>query len=482
MTINTMRTGALYIRVSTDKQEELSPDAQKRLGIEYAKKNGIILPKEYIFMETGISGRKADKRPKFLRMISMAKSKDHPVDVILVWKFSRFARNQEESIVYKSLLKKNNVDVVSISEPIIDGPFGTLIERIIEWMDEYYSIRLSEDVKRGMTEKAMRGGYQTYAPFGYTLVDGELCPNEDQAEIVRGIYDRYLSEGKSFFAIAKDLNAMGVLTIRGNQFERRTVKYIIQNPVYKGYTRWNPEGRIDIREKVGSSEGSIIEKGNHKPIISEADWDRANQKCLSTYTPRHAKPVMKSSHWLIGVLRCSNCNNTLASGGSRGGFQCTSYAKGRCTVSHYVSYPKIEKSVVDALKELSASGNFDYEIIQAKPVTEIKLIEDSLNKIKSKEDRIKAAYMNGIDTMEEYKENKRRIQEERENLEALLRKSEKTEKTEKTKQIMVERLRTVCTVLESGDTNPNKNTAIRSIVQHIVYTKRTEHLDIYLYC
>ena len=88
------RTGALYIRVSTDKQEELSPDAQKRLLLDYAKKNKIVIQPEYIFLENGISGRKADKRPEFQRMISLAKSKPTPFDTILVWKFSRFARNQ----------------------------------------------------------------------------------------------------------------------------------------------------------------------------------------------------------------------------------------------------------------------------------------------------------------------------------------------------------------------------------------------------
>ena len=78
--------------------------------------------------------------------------------MILVWKYSRFARNQEESIVYKSMLKKDHVEVISISEPLVDGPFGSLIERIIEWMDEYYSIRLSGEVLRGMKEKALRNG------------------------------------------------------------------------------------------------------------------------------------------------------------------------------------------------------------------------------------------------------------------------------------------------------------------------------------
>ena len=146
-----------YIRVSTHDQEEISPDSQEHLLRDYAAKNNIVILK--IFTDLGISGRKANKRPGFQEMIGLAKGDDHPVDQILVWKFSRFARNQEESIVYKSLLKKSNVDVISISEPLIDGPFGTLIERIIEWMDEYYSIRLSGEVIRGMKEKALKHGY-----------------------------------------------------------------------------------------------------------------------------------------------------------------------------------------------------------------------------------------------------------------------------------------------------------------------------------
>ena len=111
-----MKTGALYVRVSTDDQVEYSPDAQIRLGLEYAKKNNIIIPKQFIFQDDGISGRKATNRPAFQELIAMAKSDEHPIDVILVWKFSRFARNQEEAIVYKNLLKKADVDVVSVSE------------------------------------------------------------------------------------------------------------------------------------------------------------------------------------------------------------------------------------------------------------------------------------------------------------------------------------------------------------------------------
>ena len=108
-----MLKGAAYIRVSTDRQDEYSPDAQKRLIYEYAEKNNINISPEHIYTEIGISGKKADKRPQFQQMIATCKDKEHPIDVILVWKFSRFARNQEESIFYKNMLSRIGIDVVS---------------------------------------------------------------------------------------------------------------------------------------------------------------------------------------------------------------------------------------------------------------------------------------------------------------------------------------------------------------------------------
>ena len=95
-----LQTAACYIRVSTDDQTEYSPDSQKKLIMEYAAAHSLALPEEFIFMEQeGVSGRIAEKRPEFQRMIGAAKGRPRPFDVILVWKYSRFARNQEESIV-----------------------------------------------------------------------------------------------------------------------------------------------------------------------------------------------------------------------------------------------------------------------------------------------------------------------------------------------------------------------------------------------
>ena len=240
--VKTPQFGAAYIRVSTEDQVELSPESQMEEIRKYAQREGILLLEDQIYIDAGISGKKAERRPEFMRMIATAKEKDCPFSVILLWKYSRFARNQEESIFYKSILRsKCGIDVVSVTEPLIAGPFGSLIERIIEWMDEFYSIRLSQEVKRSMKINAERGRLQASPSFGYRAKDGILVPDESEAVYVRRIFDSFLS-GKGLFVIARELNAMGVRTHRGNPFENRTVEYILRNPVYIGKLRWNPSG------------------------------------------------------------------------------------------------------------------------------------------------------------------------------------------------------------------------------------------------
>ena len=232
---------AAYIRVSTENQTELSPSSQLKIIRKFADEKGYLIDEKFIFRDNGISGRYADKRPEFNRMISLAKQKPPLFSAVLVWKFSRFARNQEESIFYKSLLRKNGIEVISVSEPVDDGPFGKLIERIIEWSDEYYSIRLSGEVMRGMKEKALRGGYQSAMPLGYRMNRETKIPEiyELEAVIVRKIYDEYSGNGKSYLEIARELNTLGYKTRRGANYEERTIKYILQNPFYTGMVRWN---------------------------------------------------------------------------------------------------------------------------------------------------------------------------------------------------------------------------------------------------
>ena len=90
-------------------------------------------------------------------MISIAKQKPKLFDAILVWKLSRFARNREDSIIYKALLRRREISIISINEKLDDSPSGKMLEGIIEVMDEFYSANLAQDTMRGLKENASRG-------------------------------------------------------------------------------------------------------------------------------------------------------------------------------------------------------------------------------------------------------------------------------------------------------------------------------------
>ena len=488
------RYGYGYVRVSTDKQEELSPDSQEKLIKEYGKKNNIVILK--IFYEIGVSGRSADKRPAFQEMIGSAKSKEHPVDVILVWKYSRFARNQEESIVYKSLLKKqNNVDVISVSEPLVDGPFGSLIERIIEWMDEYYSIRLSGEVFRGMKENAMRGSFQARPPLGYKIIEHGKPPVvvPEEADIVRIIFDKYVNESMGFFDIARYLNSFGYKTSHGKPFERRSIEYIIQNPMYCGMVRWNRTHNAtnEIKDK---SEWVIVD-GEHEAIISKELYQKAQERFDSTYKPVGARPSSTYRHWLSGLLKCPNCGRTLTAntlhrknGEPYSYFQCYGYSKGKCSKSNSVSSLVLEKEVLKLLKEAIDDQDVNFELKHREPVeikNESSMIEERIKGLEAKEKRIKASYREGIDTLEEYKENKKLIQEERDRLEAQLaelKKSDTVTSTEDVSHKMLQNISSVYNVLISENyTTSQKSESLKQIVDKIIYDRRNDTLKIYYY-
>ncbi|MCJ7426527.1 MAG: recombinase family protein [Dehalococcoidales bacterium] len=160
---------ALYARVSSEKQDvDLSISAQLKSLREYAARNGQEVIKEYV--DEAESG-KTTARTAFREMISAARRSQKPFDLILVWKYSRFARNREDSIVFKAMLRKNGIRVISITEPTEDTPTGKLLEAMIESLDEFYSANLGEEVTRGMRESASRGFYISVgAPFGYRKV------------------------------------------------------------------------------------------------------------------------------------------------------------------------------------------------------------------------------------------------------------------------------------------------------------------------
>lgn len=416
------RIAAAYVRVSTDDQMELSPDSQMEKIREYAAKNGLLLLSEYIFHDDGISGRAAEKRPGFQQMIATAKDPSHPFDVIIVWKFSRFARNQEESIFYKSILRsKCKVDVVSVSEPLIAGPFGSLIERIIEWMDEFYSVRLAEEVKRSMTVNAKNGSLQATPSFGYRVENRQLVIVPEEAEIIREIFLRFIS-GDAMFRIAKDLSSRGVRTHRGNPFENRTIDYILNNPVYLGKLRWTPTGRTRRNFK---NEDSIIADALHEPIIDVETWDAAQARCseLKKSYKRYGKPSSERKHWLCGVVRCSACGATLIWANPHF-MKCNNYAHGRCTTTQHIAVEALEESFLAQLQhDLTFAESVACVVQAAKPAHSDQRLQQQRARIVSRIDRLRESYLDGVETLETYKAARQQMQAQLDDLDAQIAES-----------------------------------------------------------
>ena len=142
----------IYARYSSDRQTEQSIEGQLKECYEYARRNGYTVVGEYI--DRAISGT-TDHRPEFLRMIADGDKK--LFQAVLVYQLDRFARNRYDSATYKAKLKKNGIRVLSARENISDDASGVLMEAVLEGMAEYYSVELSQKIRRGMDINAASG-------------------------------------------------------------------------------------------------------------------------------------------------------------------------------------------------------------------------------------------------------------------------------------------------------------------------------------
>lgn len=474
-----IQRGACYLRVSTNDQLEFSPDAQLRAIKTYAKNNDIIIDDDYIFIDEGISGRKAEKRPAFQKMIAMAKSKPKKFDVILVHKFDRFARSREDSVVYKSLLRKEcGIKVVSITESIEDDKFSVILEAMLEAMAEYYSLNLSDEVKKGMTEKARRGQFQASPPFGYKIENRKLVIIPDEAKAVKVIFDKFLYEDASFLGIAKYINSLGYKTHRGNFFENRTIEYILNNPIYCGQVRWTPTGKI---KRDYNNKNSIIEKSTHKPIIDEETFSKVKEKLqkrkeINRKFYKGTNP--ENLHWLNGLVRCKECEKTLVRN-QKQYYQCNGYVKGICKTSQLVKISEIEKAVLEQIKkDFKSKLELNVKIVSNSfNDDELQIIYSQLEKLKEKEIRVKKAYIDGIDTLEEYKTNKQSLLEQKEFLNSKLSELQNSKNIKPKDDIIKENLKTVYEILTDDKVDMQRKYEISHLlIEKIEFSKPAHSL------
>ena len=324
-------------------------------------------------------------------------------------------------------------------------------------------------------------------------IDGgpEIIPEE--AEIVRLIFDKYVNGRMSIFAITKYLNSLGLKTNRGKPFEKRSVEYILQNPGYAGDVRWNRT--VNETKEVRDPSEWIIRPGHHPAIISKDLFLAAQKRFQAEYRPKNAKPAEVSKHWLSGLLKCPACGRSLSSCVMHRktlpdtfSFQCYGYLKGKCGHNCYVRAEEIEPAVIRALEDAIQRGSVTYTVKKNREKErngekELETLRKNLDRIAQKEARAREAYMDGIDTKEEYRQNKERLLQERAELEEMISRLEEAEPEENANDArMMENISSVLDILRSGDFSvQEKNAALKSIVDRIVFYKDRGHIDVDYY-
>ena len=355
---------AIYARVSSERQAEkdLSIPAQIKALKKYAVERGLDIVAEYV--DEAESARTAN-RPAFKEMIAMAKKQEKPFDTILVWKLSRFARNREDSILYKSLLRKRGISVISINEQVDESPAGHLLEGIIEVIDEFYSINLSQDTVRGMKENASRGFYNGGStPLGYKriktkvgmLEKTKLEPDRTESAIINTIF-RLALDGKGGKEIAKNLTANGMRTRFGKHFSTTSINHILRNEVYTGALVWRFKNNSYASSGKGTFGDIIRIPDCHEALVSKEDFNLV-QQFLTKRRPivQHPRTVF-SQYLLSGLLHCGKCGSAMTGCWAKSGkyfyYECVQHrkkGKDACDC-HLVTKGKLESFVLDRVRQ-----------------------------------------------------------------------------------------------------------------------------------
>lgn len=286
------KNAVVYARYSSHRQGEQSIEGQLAAAYKYARDNNLHIIHEYI--DRAMTGRN-DNREQFQEMLKDTSKKQF--SVIIVWKIDRFGRNREEIAFNKHKCKKNGVKVVYVAENVPDSPEGVILESVLEGMAEYYSLQLSQNIRRGNRASAEKcqstGGNR---PLGYKTdpVTKKFVIDPDTAPTVRKIYDMY-AKGLTCAEIITELNAQGLRTLRGGKFTKNSLHTVLKNEKYIGIYTYKDEIRI---------EGGI-------PAIIDKDTFDKVQEMLKINRRAPAHTWSRATYLLTDKLFCGYCGSNM---------------------------------------------------------------------------------------------------------------------------------------------------------------------------
>ena len=273
------RKVVIYARVSTEHEAQLSALENQ---MDWYKPILAAHPEwELIdqYVDEGITGTSAEKRPRFMKMIADAKK--HKFDMIITREVSRFARNTVDTLQFTRDLRRWGVEVYFINDGIktFDGD-GELRLTIMASLSQDESRKTSVRVKAGQQTSMQNGTYYGNGNIlGYDRIDKKtFVINPEQAKTVRLIYDMYL-EGNGLMMIKAELERRGYLTSQGKkEWYATVISHVLKNSFYCGVITYHKEYVPDylVQKKV-KNYGAIEQlqvQGTHEPIVTVEEYER----------------------------------------------------------------------------------------------------------------------------------------------------------------------------------------------------------------
>lgn len=310
----------IYTRVSTSMQVEgYSLDAQKDKLKKYTDYQEMVIAGEY--SDEGKSGKSVEGRPEFQRMLCDIEAGKDNVDFVLVFKLSRFGRNAADVLSSLQRMQDFGVNLICVEDGIDSSKdAGKLMISVLSAVAEIERENILVQTMEGRRQKAREGKWNGgFAPYGYKLVDGELQIAEDEAPIIRLIYDKFVNTTMGIGAIAVFLNQNGYRKkIRQNNtmetFSSSFIKGVLDNPIYCGklaFGRRKNEKIAGTRNEyhVVKQDSYMISDGIHDEIISEEDWNLAQKKRQETGVGNEKVHSLEHEHILSGIVKCPICGS-----------------------------------------------------------------------------------------------------------------------------------------------------------------------------
>ena len=312
----------IYTRVSTSVQVDgYSLDAQRDKLRKYAEYEDMTIVGEY--SDEGFSGKNIQGRLEFQRMLSDIQEGKDDISFVLVFKLSRFGRNAADVLNSLQLMQDFGVNLICVEDGIDSSKdSGKLMISVLSAVAEIERENIRTQTMAGREQKAREGKWNGgFAPYGYKLENGELLIAEDEVDVVKLIYDRYIHTNDGINGVAKYLNDHGykkkirqIGTIPG--FSSNFVKDVLDNPVYMGkiaYGRRRTEKKLGTRNEmhVVEQDEFPIYEGQHEAIISEEDWNLAQDKRKANAFRREKVIDPEHAHILSGILKCPCCGKSL---------------------------------------------------------------------------------------------------------------------------------------------------------------------------